>query len=77
VHQISASSLESGISKLAKFTNQAQIDERHRLEREKCWAKRCAWAFAFVCAMIPVIITIAMVAPYLDAPPAVQTIVVT
>jgi len=73
VHPSSASSIESGTAKLSKFINQVQIDERHRLESEKCWAKRCAWAFAFVCCLTPVIITIAVIAPYLDAPTAVQT----
>ena len=73
VHQSTASAIESGTSKLSKFINQAQIDETHRLESEKRWAKRCAWAFAFVCCLTPVIITIAMIAPYLDAPAAVQT----
>jgi len=75
VHQSSASAIESGTAKLSKFINQAQIDEKHRLESEKVWAKRCAWAFAFVCCLIPVIITTAIIAPYLDAPAATQTIV--
>lgn len=73
VHQSTASSIESGTAKLSKFINQVQIDENHRLESEKRWAKRCAWAFAFVCCLTPVIITVAIIAPYLDAPAAVQT----
>src|SRR5258706_8139715 len=76
VHQSSASAIESGTAKLSKFINQAQIDEKHRLENEKQWAKRCTWAFAFVCCLTPVIITTAIIAPYLDAPAAVQTVAV-
>ena len=75
VHRSSASSIEDGTAKVSKFINQAQIDEKHRLEDEKRWAKRCAWAFAFVCCLIPVIITTAIIAPYIDAPAAVQTAV--
>jgi hypothetical protein len=75
VHQTSASSIESGTSKLSQFINQAQIDEKHRLESEKRWAKRCAWVFAFVCCLIPAIISIAIIAPYINAPASVQTIV--
>lgn len=75
MHQTSASSLESGTSKLSEFINQAQIDEKHRLESEKRWATRCAWAFAFVLCLVPVIITTAIVAPYLSAPANVQSTV--
>ena len=76
VHRSSPSSIEDGTAKVSKFINQAQIDEKHRLENEKRWAKRCAWAFAFVLCLIPVIITTAIIAPYIDAPAAVQTVVV-
>jgi len=76
VHHTPGSSIESGTPKLSKFINQARIDEKLRRESEKRWAKRCAWAFAFACCLIPVIITAAIVTPYLDAPAAVQTIAV-
>jgi hypothetical protein len=69
-HQSTVSSIESGTSKLSQFINQAQIDERYRIQNEKRWAKYCAWAFAFVLCSIPVIVCIAMIAPQLNAPRA-------
>jgi len=75
-HQPSASSLESGTSKLSQFIKQAQIDEKHRRESEKRWAKCCAWAFAFVCCLTRVLVAIGMIAPYLNAPRDIQATVV-
>jgi hypothetical protein len=66
VHQPTASSIESGRSKLSQFISQTQIDERHRIQNERRWAKCCAWAFAFLLFSIPVIVSIAMIAPHVN-----------
>jgi hypothetical protein len=73
MHQSPASAMEGGTSKLSQFINQAQIDEKHRVQREKIWAKRCAWAFTFAFFFIPTVVTLVIMAPYIDAPATVQT----
>jgi len=72
VYQSSAGSLESGTSKLSTFITQDQITQRDRLQNEKRWAKRCAWAFTLTLCLIPVITSIALIAPHLNTPEAAQ-----
>jgi len=67
-HQSPASKMESGTSKLSQFINQAQIDENHRAQHEKTWARRCAWAFAFAFFLIPTVVALVIMAPYINAP---------
>jgi hypothetical protein len=73
MHQSPASAMENGTSKLSQFINQAQIDEKHRVQNEKIWAKRCAWAFGFAFFLIPTIVALVIMAPYINAPAAVPT----
>jgi hypothetical protein len=68
VRHSSARSIESGTSKVSKSITQVQIDEDDQIQNDKRWAKLCAWAFAFALCVIPVIISIALIAPHLDAP---------
>lgn len=75
-HQSPASRMESGTSKLSQFINQAQIDEKHRAQNEKTWAKRCAWAFAFAFFLIPTVVALAIMAPYINAPTTVSNVAV-
>ena len=47
-HQSSASSIESGTSRLSKLVNQAQlVNEKHQLESDGCWEKCCARSLVF------------------------------
>lgn len=75
MHQSPASAMEGGTSKLSQFINQAQVDEKYRVQNEKVWAKRCAWAFTFAFFFIPTVVALVIMAPYINAPATVQTAV--
>jgi hypothetical protein len=67
VHRSPADSIEHGTSKLSTFISQVQIDEKQRVQKERRWAMRCAWAFAFTLCLVPVIVAIAFITPHLNA----------